>query len=434
MKKLSILLALILCLCSVGCDKATDGTVGTDANTGPVTETTTEGVTETPTEPTEEPTEPVKVLSKAEAWQILSKELTDRDGGYEYVLKSTEEKTLDGIECYLMHVRTCGKKTFYNSNGDEVSSEFTYGWFAVDKYAGSVYELALDMEHLKDFGDELPFDPTVYEDYAALCEHSDIYGYTWVKAILDKDPAVCTDLAFSFPEGEQRHEEWYNWLYQVKLSGYSVKIDHGDDLESFYDDELAFVFEVVESAYDIFPEGEYAYRVSSGGLFYIWWYPVGEKDFDLDEDIERAVWRLADYVWDLDTTDVSAWENNGIFWVAYDLKGKDGKISTDDLADAAYAVFGIEGFDSGGGFALKEDGVYTMMGRGGDNMMSRIVDVKEDGNVTEVYVQMYGDLMKTVPSHYVKYVFEKTDGEYPYRVVSVTTLDEGIRNPFGWST
>lgn len=428
MKRISLMLAIVLCIVTIGCNKDISPTQESVPSDIPAP--TTENTSESTTEPTEEPI----VLSEQEAWQTLSESLLVRDSGYEYICKSIEKKHLDGIECYLMHVRANGQKLFYNSNGEVVPSEFTYGWFAVDKYAGTVYELALDMEHLKEFGGDLPFDPTLSEYYATLCVHSDIYAYSWVKAILDKDPAVCTDLAFDFPEGEKRHEEWYDWLYRIKIGSYSVKIDNGDDPDDFYDDELVFVFDVVESEYDVFPEGEYSYVVQSGGLFYIWWYPVGEKDFDLDEDIDRAVWRLSVYVWDLDPADVSAWENNGIFWVAYDMKGADGKISVEDLADAAYAVFGIEGFDSGGGFAVKQDGVYTIMGRGGDNKMSNIVDVRKDGNIIEVYVRMYGDLMKTVKSYYVKYVFERTDGEYPYRVLSVKTLDEGVKTPFGWST
>ncbi len=425
MRRLSFMLVIVLCLITIGCNK---GVSPTEESVPTVADAPTMESTSSPTEPPE----PVKALTEAEVWQILSEELTVRDGGYKYICKSTEEKTLDGIECYLMHVRTCGQKAFYNSNGDEVSSEFTYGWFAVDKYSEAVYELTLDMEHLKELGNDLPFDPTQTEDYAYLCEHSEVAAYKWVKAILDKDPAVCTDLAFSYPEGEQRHEEWYNWLYQIKLGGYSVKIDHGDDPDSFYDDELAFVFEVVESAYDIFPEGEYAYRVSSGGLFYIWWTPVEKKELNLDYDISRAMRVLPLYTWSLDPSWLDGRGAGGIFSVAYSLKGEERGISAEDLKDAVYNVFGIENFASGGGVAIEQDGYFVIMGGGGLNMMHNLVEVKHNGAFTEVYVQMYGDLMKTVRSYYVKYVFEKTDGEYPYRVISIETLDEGITDPYGW--
>ena len=106
MKRLSLLLALVLCLCSVGCNKATDGTVHTGRSTEPVSENTTESVTGVTDEPN---MDWVKNIDGDSIVASCSEAVAEDEAFFYYV-------SSDGV---VKVDKFTGKEALIEENGDE---------------------------------------------------------------------------------------------------------------------------------------------------------------------------------------------------------------------------------------------------------------------------------------------------------------------------
>ncbi len=345
MKKLSLLLALFLCITVIGCAKETKGTEITIDTEKTVTEPVTDKGTE-PTAPSAEPTEP--------------------------------------------------------TGGDR----------------------------------EPAFDVTTAEDYGYICEmaQSDV-RFGWVKAFIEKDVTACADMMQIFSEEywderNYKYYEWFEYLNLIELGGYSVELTKDDN----GNDELYFNFEIVKSDYDVFPIGTYRYAVYEGMMSKAAWVRVDKEEPELDEWISENI----SYFVQILTLDKASdyWKRaaDGIYLAVFAQKAQtDNLISVEALQAGALAMFGIEDFVPGDGFALPVDGGYSMKGRGGVVAEFELDKLETDGAKSDIYVQFFADPVHTVKSYYVKYSFEKTDGDHPYKLLSVEVIDEGKYSPFYWS-
>lgn len=339
MKKLSLLLALTLCLCSVGCNKATDGADGsTETNTA----NTTESVRETPTESTEE-------------------------------------------LCYI----------------------------PAPSYAAA-------------------------EDYDYICEmaESDV-RFKWVKAFIEKDIETCVDMVRTrseeyWTERDRKYAEWFEYLDLIEIGDYSAEIGTAVDTFGYEYEYLMFSFEITDSDYDVFPVGTYSYRISEGVMSDAAWTRTDITEPEMDEWFEWSMLLYA-HILTLDETS-EYWDmaSDAIFQIIHAESNVNGITTEEAFKTDAFAAFGIEDYVPNVYGAVAVDGGYTVRAGGGPVAHYRVDKVEQTGGTTDIYLQFYADPMNTVKAYYVKYSFEKIEGKYPYKLLSVDILDEGMYFPFYW--
>ncbi|MBQ2730891.1 MAG: hypothetical protein IJF24_02600 [Clostridia bacterium] len=277
-----------------------------------------------------------------------------------------------------------------------------------------------------------------YEKIEALSEKDP--RYRWIKLFLDRDSEGCANfLRDSFPqangEREEQFDEWFAPLKTLTFGEYSVTEVTREHEYGEYS-ALIFEFEVIESSFDTFPVGTYAYEVIHGRMAPASWHKEDRLEIQ-NEDAATLFHFVSSHIYSAAATkEPTESAKIGIFdAVKYFYRengGELGKIPKEELQNGALAIFGVENFVPNDYEATLTDGVYHAIGHGGFSPSHEILEVKEDQNKVVVTAQFYADIMNLSKSHLVRYTIELTDGDYPVRLASVERLEDGVWDPYVW--
>lgn len=281
-----------------------------------------------------------------------------------------------------------------------------------------------------------------YRKIAEAAEKEDV-RYKWIKAFLDRDVKECADLAGRpwnttfYGEREKSYEEWYSFLKELEFGVYSVK-ERTEISEWGYEVPIVrFEFEIVKSAYDVFPVGNYVYDVTEGRMSSADWKRIEEKPV-LEKDVGAFLDCLIYGIWAQDNIYDEKQQDHYCIVDAFEYfytknGGERENVPKAELEKGVKALFGIEKYVPTYYVETLNSGAYQINGHSGFTTAHRIESVTENGAKTEVVVQYFADIMSMVKSHKVKYVFETQKGDYPLRLTSVERISTGVFDPSGWA-
>ena len=250
--------------------------------------------------------------------------------------------------------------------------------------------------------------------------------YLFLQLFLNRDvDGLCdflrpTDRSL-WENGEERYEELLAPLETLKFADYKVEKvadNYGREL-------LDFSFEVKESEWDLFEVGEYLYTVDVGMMSRVWWDQKTPERPKVDDALYPLFCACTNFCWDETALDeIEDWEEVFILESAIDPETP---YSREEIERRASGLFGRD-LSLSLEFLQETDGLYVMGGHGGTNTSHTVLDVKEEGDTTEVLVRFFAEDTRLVESHLVRYRFVK--GGDGFSLADAEQLEKGELDPY----